>query len=509
MKAATNSSPGLSKELLELALKASHTGVWAWDVGSNKLHWSAQTRRIFGLASRAAVTHERYKRLIYPDDRPQLDGQVERVLTKGGSYTLEHQVVWPDKSVHWVRQHGQARREAGRVVGLFGTAHSLDEQKGLEQALEQSEERFRVMADTAPVLIWMSGDDKGCTYFNKRWLEFTGRSLADQLGKGWEKSVHPADLPRCRAVYDAAYDSLKPYAMEYRLRRYDGEYRWVQDSGAPLFSGSGQFQGFIGSCFDIQDIKNSDARKVELEEINAKLEKQRRQLIALNRSKDEFISLASHQLRTPATGVKQYIGMMLEGFGGELSADQVHLLRVAYESNERQLAVIDDLLKVAQVDADKVVLKKERTDLVPLVGDIVREMSNKFKAKRQTVNIDCKARRMTVWLDQQKFRMALENIIDNANKYTPDGKTVTIRLFRRGRQVRISVIDQGVGIAKKDLDKLFQKFSRVNNSLTEVVGGSGLGLYWAKRIIVMHGGSIEVKSRLNRGSEFAITLRRV
>jgi PAS domain S-box-containing protein len=122
-----------------------------------------------------------------------------------------------------------------------------------ERELRESEERFRVMADTAPVLIWMSGLDKGCTYFNKPWLDFTGRSLAQELGNGWVEGVHPDDYHHCLAQYVAAFDARLPFKMEYRLRRCDGAYRWLLDTGVPRYFADGSFSGYIGSCLDITE----------------------------------------------------------------------------------------------------------------------------------------------------------------------------------------------------------------------------------------------------------------
>ena len=123
-----------------------------------------------------------------------------------------------------------------------------------EATLRESEERFRIVADAAPVLIWMSGVDKLCTFFNKRWLEFTGRSLEQEMGDGWADGVHPVDLQKCLKTYTEAFDARKPFVMQYRLRRNDGEYRWISDDGVPRYDADGAFAGYIGSCVDVTDL---------------------------------------------------------------------------------------------------------------------------------------------------------------------------------------------------------------------------------------------------------------
>ncbi|OHC71377.1 MAG: hypothetical protein A3H93_03040 [Rhodocyclales bacterium RIFCSPLOWO2_02_FULL_63_24] len=126
------------------------------------------------------------------------------------------------------------------------------------QALHESEARFRAMADAAPVLIWMSGGDKGCNWFNQQWLEFTGRTMAQELGNGWAQSVHGDDIDRCLSIYHSAFDQRQRFEMEYRLRRADGKYRWILDRGVPCLDANQEFLGYIGSCIDVTRLKHAE-----------------------------------------------------------------------------------------------------------------------------------------------------------------------------------------------------------------------------------------------------------
>lgn len=238
-----------------------------------------------------------------------------------------------------------------------------------------------------------------------------------------------------------------------------------------------------------------------------RIEEQRLQhLVELNRSKDEFISIASHQLRTPATGVKQYLGMLLEGFVGDLPKDQRNLLEKAYESNERQLRIVSDLLKVAQVDAGKVMLKKDDVRVGEFIREVVHEQNEILHSRKQTIDFAMPHHDPEIHIDAISIRMVLENIIDNASKYSEAGCHVGIAVREKGENVHIDVRDEGVGINPRDKARLFVKFSRLDNSLSTKVGGTGLGLYWARKIVDLHGGTITYISNKGGGTTFTIKL---
>lgn len=228
--------------------------------------------------------------------------------------------------------------------------------------------------------------------------------------------------------------------------------------------------------------------------------------IEINKTKDEFISLASHQLRTPATGVKQYLGMVLQGMAGEVPPAQYKLLQKAYESNERQLSTVSDLLKVAQVDAGKVHIRKRSVDIVGLVRDVAKEQVQTYASRGQSLDVVTMQEEVYADVDQGKVRMVFENLIDNASKYSEKGKNVTVTVSTDASWVCVAIRDRGVGLTAEGIGKLFEKFSRIHNHLSTQVGGTGLGLYWAKTIIDLHGGMIRVESAIGEGSTFSVYL---
>lgn len=227
---------------------------------------------------------------------------------------------------------------------------------------------------------------------------------------------------------------------------------------------------------------------------------------ALQRAKDDLLSIASHQLRTPATGVKQYIGMLLEGYSGKLTATQTKLLKEAYNSNERQLGIIDEILHVARIDTGRLILQEERLKIRDIIDSILREQNKVIRDRSQRILTSFPKKVVYAYGDPQYVRMAIENIVNNAIKYTPEKGTITLKIQRRGDFVAVVVSDTGVGIKKEDLDLLFQKFSRIPNELSRQAAGSGVGLYIAKQLVEMHGGSIGVDSQQGKGTTFTILL---
>ena len=182
------------------------------------------------------------------------------------------------------------------------------ERRHNEAVLKESERRFRLTADAAPVMIWVSGIDKLCTWFNKPWLDFVGRAMEQELGNGWSENVHPDDFDRCLRTYVGAFDARQTFSMEYRLRRHDGEYRWVLDNGIPLWEPAGEFAGYIGSCIDITERKQTeDHKSLLVSELDHRVKNTlacvaaiSEQTRATSNSMDEFLEVLRGRIRSLA-----------------------------------------------------------------------------------------------------------------------------------------------------------------------------------------------------------------
>ncbi len=292
---------------------------------------------------------------------------------------------------------------------------------------------------------------------------------------------------------------------DWRVRK-DGSKFWANVVITTLYDSDGNHIGFAKVTRDLTERKlQEDA----VRHTNIQLRQQQKELELLNNSKDEFISLASHQLRTPATAVKQLLGLLTEGLYGELPPHIVNILGKAYESNERQINIINSLLKVAQIDAGKVILHRSSVDMTQMVQDLLDEYSDTFFSRMQNVDLKIVGKRpVTAYIDAEYMRMAISNLIDNASKYTRMNGNISVKISQTSTYASIGITDNGVGISKEDQKELFTKFQRIPNEMSQVVGGSGLGLYWVQKVVELHRGTIKIDSEIGKGTTITLLLPR-
>ena len=289
-----------------------------------------------------------------------------------------------------------------RTVELRAAVEQLQlevaERMRAEAALLESEERFRNMADTAPVMIWVSGPDKLCTFFNKVWLEFTGRTMEQELGEGWAEVVHPDDLDRCIATYSAAFDARRHFRMENRLRRADGEYRWVLDDGIPRFEPGGVFVGYIGSSVDITDLKRSH----EEELLRQKLE----------------------TVGTLAGGIAHDFNNLL---GGVLAHSELALAELASGSNptEELERIRAGAIRGAEIVRQLMTYAGKETEVLELIdiSAIVEDMLELLKvsvSKHVSVEADLGKQLPAVRANPSQIRQVVMNLFYNASEAIGD-----------------------------------------------------------------------------------------
>jgi len=382
----------------------------------------------------------------------------------------------------------------------------------VQMAMQESEERFRLMADCAPVMLWQSGLDKLCDYFNSPWLEFTGRTLEQEMGNGWAEGVHPDDFDQCLDIYTSSFDARRPFRMEYRLRRHDGEYRWILDTGVPRYNADGRFAGYIGSCIDIQEQKNIEEalekrvaeRTAELSNLNRELAVARDQALEASGLKSAFVANISHELRTPLTGILGMNELLLDS---DLEQHQRELAQFVQDAASSLLNIVNDILDLAKIEAGRLTLESLPFDPVALIYECVQALSSTAGIKKLSLNteVDPRTPRL-VNGDAMRLRQVLLNLLGNAIKFTENGSVrlkVTVEAEQYNSVVmRFSVIDTGIGLSREEQKCLFLPFSQADSSTTRKFGGTGLGLAICKRMVELMGGQIGLSSTKGTGSTF-------
>jgi PAS domain S-box-containing protein len=377
---------------------------------------------------------------------------------------------------------------SGDVLAAAAIVRDITEQKVAEQHARETELRFKNMADAAPVLLWMSDADGLCTFFNQTWLEYTGRSLAEEWGVGWAEGVHFEDFQRCMDTYVDAFNARRRFEMEYRLRRADGEYRWMLDRGSPRYTPMGEFVGYIGSCADITDRK--------------RIEGDLRRAV---RDRDEFLSIAAHELRTPLTSLQLQVERMAN-VAGKLPEDgpATERLQTSSQSALRQMrrmvGLVEQLLDLSRLTVGILELTIERADLRSIALEVVERFDELAKRAGCALSVYATEEFPGYW-DRHRLEQVLSNLVSNAVKYAP-GQPVDVTLERVGDRARVVVRDNGTGIDPADQARIFDRFERAGGNHT--YAGFGLGLWIARQLVEAHGGTIGVESRLGEGAAFIV-----
>ncbi len=248
------------EERLLLAQSAAQIGTWEWDPASGASVLSPELHRMFGTDPGDPQHKAVWEARVHRDDWQTVVTRM-RDGSRSGALEFEYRYLHPELGTRWFYCKGARLR--GNSC-FFGVVQDITERKRAEQALRESEQRLWMITDAAPVMVWMSGTDKLCHYFNRSWLEFVGRTLEQERGNGWAENVHPDDLERCMEVYVSAFDAQQPFEMEYRLRHHSGEYRWIFDHGVPRYGPDGSFEGYVGGCLDVHQQKMAEAAQRHL-----------------------------------------------------------------------------------------------------------------------------------------------------------------------------------------------------------------------------------------------------
>ncbi|MEJ7810091.1 MAG: ATP-binding protein [Gemmatimonadaceae bacterium] len=405
----------------------------------------------------------------------------------------------------WLASLFPVRTADGRTLGLGGVIAEVTERKRAADALRESEARFRQLADTAPVLIWMSDTEAGFEFFNETWLAFTGRAVEDERGSGWTAGVHPEDAERSLDAYRTAFDARESFRVEYRLRRSDGNYCWLLCTGVPRLTPRGEFAGYIGTCIDITErrlIEEERSRLLDAERVA------RAEAEAASRAKSEFLAMMSHELRTPLNAIGGYTDLLDLGVHGPLTAAQRADLSRVKRSQQHLLALIDNVLNFTRMEGGEISLEIVDIPVHEALDGLDALILPQLQAKGLRFELQGNDRDVLVRADPGRLQQIVINLMVNAVKFTDRGGTIAVRWDARGDTVSIAVADTGLGIPPEQLDAIFEPFVQVERGFTRRAEGAGLGLSISRRLARAMGGDITVESQPGGGSTFTVTLLR-
>lgn len=487
----------------------------------------------------------------------------------------------------------------------------LYQRQQAQVALEESEARFCLMVNSFPMLVWVSGSDGHSTFFNQAWLQFTGRTMAEELAHGWSKGVHPDDRQQYFNTYQTAFNDRQPFQLEYRLKRADGEYRWMLDYGAPRFRPDGSFAGFIGSCIDISDRKQIEATLRESEKrwrtllenvrllvigidlqgridyanpffleitgytpneaigkhflslVHAQNRQEAQQIFqtvtqphlpdsyhhpniiltiltksgeekrvswnstqmcdlqgkpigmmciaedittrhAMERMKDEFISVVSHELRTPLTSIHGALGLLVSGIVLPQSDQGQRVIKIAAESTDSLVRLVNDILELERLESGKIDLIKKFFQAQEIMLRAIEQVQ--LIAHRAGIVLEVTRQDLEIYADGDRIVQVLTNLLTNAIKFSESGSRIWLDVVQQSDNVLFVVQDQGRGIPPDKLETIFERFHQVDASDSRRKGGTGLGLAICRNIVEQHGGKIWAESIYGKGSNFFFTI---
>jgi PAS domain S-box-containing protein len=605
-----------NEERFRMAVETTNLGTWEYSPLNFKLYCSPESRKICGLSEGMEPEFEVLFDHIYAEDKDYFLEQIKVAINPVGDGKFDMQVRfhrYDNKEMRWVRAQGKVFFNSNLFPErLIGTMLDITEEKTREQELKESVEIFQTMADNVPAMIWMSGTDKFNDYFNKTWLEFTGRTLEQETDEGWLEGVHPDDVQKCIDTYNASFKEQKGFYTEYRLRRSDGEYHWISDNSVPRFSPDGEFLGFISACIDIDDqkrfrekiqesellfktISNASPAALwmtnEVEEnvfisdtwlkwtgknfdevihrgwVQSVLDEDKELLVTkfrkcfnqrkyfnaefrftnadgeirwgltegypfydfngafsgyagsvtditeikkLEQRKDDFIKMASHELKTPITSINGYVQLLLNIYN-ESDERRLHLSKQTVKSSlttiSKQVAkltrLVSELLDLSKIESGKLELHNTKFDLADVVEETVQDVRHTTAKHAIIVQNEFEGK---IFADKDRIAQVLLNLLTNAIKYSPNSDHVEVLVEGNREFATIRVKDYGIGIDKKDQSKIFERFYRVEGKSEQTFPGFGIGLFIASEIVHRHHGTISVESEKGKGSVFTITL---
>lgn len=475
-----------SEQRLQFALRTAKMGAWEIDLETGHNTWDELIPALFAVPpEQAAEASQRWLDYVEPEDRDRILQTFAEASQQGGpDYEIDFRVRRADGKLRWFSSRGvvQDTEHGRRMVGVL---QDISERREAEQALREGEERFRLLADNIAQLAWMANADGWIFWYNRRWFEYTGTTLEEMQGWGWQAVHHPDHVEPVTVKFKSHMDSGQPWEDTFPLRGQDGNYRWFLSRAIPIRDEQGHVLRWFGTNTDVTD-------QMELEQA----------LKEADSRKDEFLAMLAHELRNPLAPIRSGIDLLMMN-----PADMGEPLNIMDEQLRHMVRLVDDLLDVSRITRGTIELRWEAVSLQDVLKQAIDTSRPAIAANHLELSVELPDE--TIWLNADLVRLVqvFDNLLTNAVRYSKPHGRITVTARQEGDVVRVSVRDTGIGIDAELLPKIFDLFTQASRSPDREKGGLGIGLTIVKNLVELHLGTVFVASPgEGQGSEFTVML---
>ncbi len=485
-----------TSERLEMAQSAAHIGIWEWNLVTNQAFVNDQWLLIFGREEGSALSFQDFVDRLHPDDKENYLELVRRAFSGDGRIESECRIIRADSgAVRWIKSKGKVLFDKEHhPVRAMGAVWDITALKNAQEALlERSEARYRMIVETAQEGVWLLDSQAKTSFVNPTMAnllgyaseEMLGRHLLDFVDQEWKHIAEEKLIDRAAGIVET---------HDFKFRRKDGSELWALLSCKPIFEGN-TFRGALAMVMDFTDRKRLEEEKLRyLEELKQS-----------HQRKDEFLATLGHELRTPLATIKLAMDVIA---GDETITEKFGALFARMHRQVKHLTrMVEDILQVSRMNRGKIELQKEKVDLNELLAQIADSQGAKFKEKGIRLNVNLPEKPLSISGDSIRLTQVFGNLLDNAAKYTDKDGTVDLAASRQANEAVLCIRDTGIGIPPEHITWIFELFNQMKNGPERAREGIGVGLALARKLVELHGGTIEAKSEgLGKGSEFIVRL---